>query len=128
VSWRSPGENEWISALRQALRPGAAPPAATEDAPTPFRHADPDRTAAILTAAGFEEVSLEPLDVPMYFGRDAEEGYPIMSDLLGWMVRDWDPAARHQAMDRLRRLLVRHESPDGVTFGCAAWLITARRA
>jgi SAM-dependent methyltransferase len=127
VSWRSAGENEWISALSQALRPGDAPPAPPEDAPTPFRHADPDRTAAILTAAGFEAVSLQPLDVPMYFGRDAEEGFPILRDLLGWMVRDLEPAAAHQALDRMRVLLDEHETADGVAFGCAAWLITARR-
>ena len=41
----------------------------------------------------------------MYFGRDAEK-----------------------AMTRLRDLLLQHQSPDGVAFGCAAWLITARRA
>lgn len=128
VSWRGPAENEWISALSQALRPGGPPPAPPEDAPTPFRHADPDRTAAILGAAGFEAVRLEPLDVPMYFGRDAEEGFPILRDLLGWMVRDLEPAAAHHALDRMRVLLGEHETGDGVAFGCAAWLITARRS
>ena len=128
VSWRSAGENEWISALSQALRPGGPPPAPPEDAPTPFRHADPDRAAAILTAAGFEAVRMETLDVPMYFGRDAEEGFPILRDLLGWMVRDLEPAAADQALDRMRVLLGEHETADGVAFGCAAWLITAHRA
>ena len=128
VSWRSPTDNEWfISLVRAMLGDAPLPPPPPPTAPSPFRHADPSATTGILTAAGFAQVELQPLDVPMYFGRDAEEGYPIMRDLLGWMVRDQDSAARHQALDRLRRLLVEHESADGVTLGSAAWLITARR-
>jgi SAM-dependent methyltransferase len=129
VSWRSPADNEWFSSLvRAMLGDTPLPPPPPPTAPSPFRHADAAATTGILTAAGFAQVQLRPLDAPMYFGRDAEEGYPIMSELLGWMVRDRDPAARDRALDRLRRLLIEHESADGVTFGCAAWLITARRA
>ena len=102
VSWRSAPENEWISALRQALLPGAPAPEPPENAPTPFRHADRRRTTALLAASGFEEVDLEPLDIAMYFGRDAEEGFPVLRDLLGWMVRDLDPTAAEDAFGRLR--------------------------
>jgi hypothetical protein len=63
----------------------------------------------------------------MYFGRDADEGLPVLRDLLGWMVRDLEPAAAEQAFLRLRDLLRAHETPDGVAFGCAAWLVSARR-
>ena len=63
-----------------------------------------------------------------------DEYYGPSLSMIGWsvfvgpMVRDRDPAARDGPLDRLRRLLIEHESADGVTFGCAAWLITARRA
>jgi hypothetical protein len=63
----------------------------------------------------------------MYFGRNAEEGLPILRDLLAWTVRDLDPAAAATAVERLRNLLRDHETPHGVAFGSAAWLITARR-
>jgi hypothetical protein len=128
VSWRTAGENEWITSLFGALTPDAPPPTPPADAPTPFRHADPADTTRILTDAGFHEVALEALDVPMYFGRDADEGFPILKDLLGWTVRDLEPSDAEKAMTRLRDLLLQHQSPDGVAFGCAAWLITARRA
>lgn len=127
VSWRSAGENEWISAIREALLPGVAAPEPPAEAPTPFRHADPSGTRALLVAAGFEEVDLVPLDATMYFGSDADEGFPVLRDLLGWMVRDLEPAVAQQAMARLRDLLRDHETPAGVALGCAAWLVTARR-
>lgn len=127
VSWRSPAENEWIGSLAQALRPDAPAPHPPPDAPNPFRHADPEGTTAILTAAGFEQVRLRPLDAAMYFGRDADEGFPILADLLGWMVRDLSPTARETSLERLRRLLAEHQTADGVAMGCAAWLVTALR-
>lgn len=128
ASWRSAAENEWISALRQALLPGVPAPEPPENAPTPFRHADRRRTTALLAASGFAGVDLEPLDIAMYFGRDAEEGFSVLRELLGWMVRDLDPTAAEDAFGRLRNLLRDHETPEGVALGGAAWLITARRA
>lgn len=127
VSWRSAAENEWIGALAGALRPDVPPPRPPEEAPSPFRHADRDATRAILESAGFEAIALTPLDAHMYLGRDADEGFGVMSRMLGWMVQDVDSTAREHAMTRLYRTLEEHETPDGVSFGCAAWLITARR-
>ena len=127
VSWRSAAENEWFTSLVHALRPDLPVIAPPPDAPSPFRHADPDVTTSILTAGGFEQVALTPLDAPMYFGRDAEEGFRVVSDLLAWMVREVEPAERVESLARLRGLLQAHETGDGVAMGCAAWLITAAR-
>ena len=127
MSWRSAAENEWFTSLVHALRPDLPVIAPPPDAPSPFRHADPDVTTSILTAGGFEQVALTPLDAPMYFGRDAEEGFRVVSDLLAWMVREVEPAERVESLARLRGLLQAHETGDGVAMGCAAWLITAAR-
>ena len=127
VSWRSAAENEWFTSLVHALRPDLPVIAPPPDAPSPFRHADPDVTTSILTAGGYEQVALTPLDAPMYFGRDAEEGFRVVSDLLAWMVREVEPAERVESLARLRGLLQAHETGDGVAMGCAAWLITAAR-
>ena len=127
VSWRSAAENEWFTSLVHALRPDLPVIAPPPDAPSPFRHADPDVTTSILTAGGFEQVALTPLDAPMYFGRDAEEGFRVVSDLLAWRVREVEPAERVESLARLRGLLQAHETGDGVAMGCAAWLITAAR-
>jgi hypothetical protein len=47
--------------------------------------------------------------------------------MFGWMVEDLDRAAATHAFDRMRATLRAHETTDGVAFGSAAWLITARR-
>jgi SAM-dependent methyltransferase len=126
VSWRGPSENEWFSSLVRALL-GDPPPPPPPSAPSPFRHADASATTEILHTAGFGGVELQPIDTPMYFGGDADEGFLILRDLLGWMLQDRDPAARRQALEQLRSLLVEHQTDDGVALGCAAWLITALR-
>lgn len=128
VSWRSPSENEWITSLFGALTPNTPAPRPPADAPSPFRHADPLATTAILNDAGFGDIVLRPLDTPMYFGRDAAEGFPIMRDLLSWTVRDLEPDQAEEAWGRLLTLLREHETEDGVALGCAAWLVTACRA
>jgi SAM-dependent methyltransferase len=128
VSWRSAAENEWISALRQALVPGGPAPEATADAPGAFRHAGRDDTIAILATAGYDHIGLEPLDLPIYFGRDAADASSVLGPLFGWMVRDLDPGAADQAFDRMRQVLRAHQTADGVAFGSATWLITARRS
>lgn len=126
VSWRSAPENDWLSELREALVPGGPAPEATSNAPGPFRHANRKDPVAILAAAGYHDIRTECLDVPMYFGRDADEAFSVLGPLFGWMVEDLEPAASN-AFDRMRATLRAHETTDGVAFGSAAWLITARR-
>jgi hypothetical protein len=43
------------------------------------------------------------------------------------MLDGLDPAGRDRAVADLRRRLEAHAGPDGVEFGSAAWLVTARR-
>jgi SAM-dependent methyltransferase len=128
VSWQGPDRNEWLTSFADALTlgKGMAPP--PPDAPTPFAHADPARTTQILTDAGFEDVAIEGVEAPMYFGAHAEEGYAILSEMLGWMTGDLEGADRARALDNLRATLEAHETPEGVAYRSASWLITARRA
>lgn len=127
VSWQGPDRNEWLRSFVEALTLGAGlapPPPGT---PTPFAHADPERTTEVLTEAGFRDVEIEGLELPMYFGADADEGYAVLSELLAWMIGDRTGADRKKALDNLRATLAAHETTDGVAYGSAAWLITARR-
>jgi hypothetical protein len=55
----------------------------------------------------------------MYFGCDAAAGCPVLRELLGWMVRDADPATARKAWDEFRHLPQDYET-DGVAIGCAA--------
>jgi hypothetical protein len=98
------------------------------DLPTPFRHADREGTAAVLERAGFEDVGFEAIDAAMYLGSDAADGFPKLRDLFGWMVRDLPAAELERALARMLDVLRAHETPAGVAFASATWLVTARRA
>jgi SAM-dependent methyltransferase len=125
MSWRAPQDNEWITAVTAALtlgRPGPVPPAGV---PGPFGHADRDRTTAHLEAAGFAAVEFAEVDAPVYLGRDADQGFGVLSVALRWMTEGLTDQQREDAVGRLRDALVAKETPEGVAFGSAAWLITA---
>jgi SAM-dependent methyltransferase len=126
ISWRSARDNEWISSLREALLPDAGSIEGPGDAPGPFRHAAPDEVVAILTAARFDDINIEPLDAPFVVGRDGEHAFSMLSPMFGWMVADLDAAAAARAFKRMRATLRAHETPQGVSFGSASWLISAR--
>ena len=127
MSWQGPERNEWFLSFVDAmtLGRGLAPPPA--DAPNPFAHADPARTEVILTAAGFTDVDVEPLELPMYFGATVAEGHRVVGELLAWMTGALEPDDRARAFERLRETLEAHDTPDGPAFGSGAWLISARR-
>jgi predicted ester cyclase/SAM-dependent methyltransferase len=117
VSWRSAAENEWITILREALRPGGHPPEAAANEPGAFRHADRADTAAILAAAGYHDIAIDPLDLPVYFGRDAADAYSVLGPLFAWMVSDLDldPAAAGRAFGRMRQALRARQTAGGVS-------------
>ncbi|RJK94779.1 class I SAM-dependent methyltransferase [Vallicoccus soli] len=124
--WRAAAENAWITQVAGALSGVAAPPTAGT-APGPFSLADPRHVEAVLTAAGWSGVALEPRDAPLWFGEDAEDALRFLLGLFGWQLDGRPAADREAAVDRLRASLVRHEGPRGVRYASAAWLCTARR-
>lgn len=127
VAWQSPAENEWIREISGALSGGRALPVPPADAPGPFSLADPDRVHTLLGAAGFVDVALTGVSAPEWFGADADDAQRFVLGLMGWIVRDADDATRARAENALRATMAAHEGPAGVTFGSAAWVITATR-
>ncbi|MGY1706084.1 class I SAM-dependent methyltransferase [Geodermatophilus sp. SYSU D00697] len=127
LTWQSLERNEWITACRDALAAGREFPLPPPGRPGPFALSDPERISDLLPAAGFRDVHLESLELPMYFGRDAADAEVFLLRQLGWMLEGLDPGRREEAVGALRGSLAAHESPDGVTYGSAAWLVTGRR-
>jgi SAM-dependent methyltransferase len=129
LAWRDLAQNEWLMTVRGALALGRDLPTPPPDAPTPFSLADPDRVQARLTAAGFGDIELTPVDEPADLGADADDAFAwfstvgIVEGLLGGI----DEAGRAQGMDNLRAAFKEAETSDGVLLGTAAWLITATR-
>jgi hypothetical protein len=77
-------------------------------------------------------VDLAPVEEPMYFGATAEAAFELLRNV--GLVRglsialQFNEAEKQEALDRLREMLRRHETADGVLIESRAWVTTARRA
>ncbi len=125
--WQPVSANGWFSEIVGAFAAGRPMPAPPPNAPGPFGLADPARTRAVLSDAGFQDVEIRPMAELMWFGRDADDAVAFIRGLLGWMLEGLDDGARDRAEGDLRRTAQRHVTDAGVEFDSATWLVTARR-
>lgn len=128
LTWQPLPRNEWIREFATALASGRDLPVPSPEAPGPFSLSDPARVRALLDGAGFTSVDCQPLDAPMRFGAGVEDAYDFVLGLSGWMADGLDEAGRARALAALRRSIEAHATPDGVVYGSAAWVVTARRS
>lgn len=124
--WQEIAANEWVTAIDTAL--GDAEEAAAEDEtsgyePGPFSLADPALCASLLEGAGYVDVRVDGLDLPLAFGTVRQ----ARAFLETWMDEDLDADGRVQAAAALARLLEENAAADGVRLASATWLVTARR-
>lgn len=130
VCWQRLADNEWALTPVLATMPHVGvPDAPGPDAPGPFAFGDPDRIKAILSAAGWDDMGIEPFTTSIHVGgaSTAEEAVAYYRDdafgkvLFGRADADAQSAAADALLDELRR----HESPEGVRLGAATWIVTA---
>jgi SAM-dependent methyltransferase len=127
--WQSLDRNEWAAAIDEALSPGTGIPAPPTGA-NPFSLAEPDVVESILRPAGFNELSFVDVHEPVFYGPDAATAYAIVCTMSSTrqVLASIDATAAELASTRLRRLLVAHETSQGVEFDSRAWIVTAKRA
>jgi SAM-dependent methyltransferase len=125
--WQALEANEWMTEILGALAAGRQLPVPPPDAPGPFSLADPGRIREVLTASGHRQVEVEGLAEPEWWGADVDDALTFVLGFAGWLLDGLDDAARGRALADLRRRLADHRTADGVEFGSAAWLVTARR-
>lgn len=124
VVWRSVAENAWMYELMRALTghmPAEPPPG-----PGAFGLADPERARALLVGAGLAEVGVEACAAPVVLGRDVEEAFGLVRQILAGGLEGLGPVDRERAIAALRAVLADGAGPDGVALGSAAWLLTGR--
>lgn len=129
LAWREFADNEWITALRDALAVGRALPTPAAGSPGPFGLADRDQTDGILAAAGFEDIGFERLEEPIFLGADADDAFSFVSTfgMTRGLTQDLDDAGRAAALEALHACLRAHETSGGVLFAGSAWLVRATR-
>jgi SAM-dependent methyltransferase len=126
--WRTMLENDWAREPLAAALPHLTTPPEPQDpfAPGPFALADPERTKGILTAAGWRDVSLEPLSLPYRVGADAEDALSLMLKIgpMGRLLRE-QPEAVPKVLPALQALIAKRATAEGVMFTAACWLVRA---
>jgi len=127
LTWQAFPRQEWIREFSTALAAGRDLPGPPADAPGPFTLAEPDVINHVLTSAGYTDFALDDRPAPMRFGDNADDAYQLVLGLLGWMLDGLDDAGRARAQDALRATIDAHETPDGVIYDSAAWIIRATR-
>jgi len=124
--WQTMADNPWLPAFRDAVAVGRDLPMPPPDAPGPFALGDPDRVAALLTAAGFAEVDVQAVSTTHRAG-SADE---LWNGLLGGTVRTTaqlraqSPARR----ERIRAAFAELVAAEGLEIPVAAVLASGRRA
>jgi SAM-dependent methyltransferase len=122
--WQARDDNEWAVAIDEVV--GSAWP----EGVGPFSLSDRDATTRMLERAGFADVAFEHVDEPMFFGLEVSEAFEWVSGFsdVSQALAAMEPAARDDAVQRLRDVLGAHVRPGhGVTFASRAWLVSARR-
>jgi SAM-dependent methyltransferase len=129
LAWQATARNEWIMVVRESMAAGRDLPMPPPGAPGPAALADPDDVEALLTGVGFEAVELTSLEEPLWFGANADAAYAFVGGIgiVKGLSDGLDAAARADAHEKLKAALRSHETPEGVRFGSAVWLITARK-
>lgn len=132
--FRDRAENEWATALLPILQ-RFAPDAAAVPLPEkgPFAFAEPRRIGEILTAAGFAEPTIRPLD----FAFAAGEGADPVADAVAYfrrigpfasLLRALDEAGREAAVAEVADVAAAHRDGDRVVFRAAAWIVSCTSA
>ncbi len=127
LTWQPLENNEWVREFTSALAAGRCLPGPAADVPSPFALSDPERVHSVLTSAGFTDIELEGASEGMWFGTDTDDAHQFVLGLLGWMLAGLDDDRRAHALDALRSRMATHETPDGVVFDSAIWLVRATR-
>ncbi|GAC1603682.1 MAG: class I SAM-dependent methyltransferase [Acidimicrobiales bacterium] len=128
LAWRSLEDNEWLTEIRSALAVGRELPRPPANIPGPFGLAGEGHIRSVLTAAGYTDIELRRVDEPIDFGEDLDEAVAFLETfgITRGLTQGLDDTARTAALTALQDTAARHTTPDGVLFGSAAWLITAR--
>ena len=128
--WREAKQNPWmILPLREAKKHAPPLPETNPEDPGPFAFADDTRVRRVLSAAGFADIVVTPvdLDLDLAIGRGLDAA---VAGALGIgptsRILDGQPeAVRAAAAADIRKALAERAKGDSVPLGAAIWMVTA---
>ncbi|HYI35950.1 MAG TPA: class I SAM-dependent methyltransferase [Thermoleophilaceae bacterium] len=135
VVWRQKIENDWMYRAEQAVESFVEEDEQSDEptcGPGPFSMANADTTSGILTAAGFEQISLRRSDLPYRIGADLDAAVALALAIgpAGEVMRlagDDAERLRPKIEAAVRGELAGLEAADGVMATSSTWIVTAVR-
>ena len=133
VVWRSKVENDWLYRAQTITEQFVTKPEEYDEptcGPGPFSMANADTTSGILLTAGFTDITLRRLDLPITIGSSVDEAIEMVMALgpAGEILRLAGDRAAHlhePIAQALREGLAEWESPDGVRAPASTWVVSA---
>jgi SAM-dependent methyltransferase len=127
--WRSPEENPFLTTGAQAtahLMPEMPP--REPGAPGPFAFADAGRVEEVLAAAGWDRVTVDPVDVPCAFPESDLLRYLARIGPVGQALREADDAKRAEVLAVARAAYEPFVEGEEVRFTARCWSVGAENA
>jgi SAM-dependent methyltransferase len=128
LCWRTPAENPvMVLPMAAAARHLPPPVPPTPGAPGPFAFADADRLRAILAAAGFRDIAIEPQDMGAG-GNSLDDALDLVLRIgpLGSALRE-RPDLRPAVVADVRAALEARLVDGRVFLPSATWIVSARK-
>jgi len=127
VAWRSPAENPFMTTAARAaapLLPSLRPP--DPSGPGQFGFADSDRARRILSASGWQAISIHPVDVACQIAERDLFAYVTKLGPVGLALKDVDDATRAEVVTAVHAAFIPFVKEGAARFNGACWLVTAR--
>jgi ubiquinone/menaquinone biosynthesis C-methylase UbiE len=134
VCWQDLAKNPWaarpLEAVMRLLPESAMPDMLREGRPGPFFLSDPARVRAILGDAGWKDVSLEPVEMPLHLAGaatvDEAVDYSLQIGPAARAMAEAPDALKPELEAALREALAPFASARGVFMNGAAFVVGAR--
>jgi ubiquinone/menaquinone biosynthesis C-methylase UbiE len=133
VVWRAKVENDWLYRAQTITERFVTKPEEYDEptcGPGPFSMANADTTSGILLSAGFADVTLRRLDLPINMGTDVEQAIDLAMALgpAGEILRLAGDRAAHlhePIREALREGLTDWMTTDGLIAPASTWVVSA---
>ncbi|MFE6360778.1 class I SAM-dependent methyltransferase [Streptomyces sp. NPDC057806] len=129
VAWRGAEDNPFMTTAERAAAPVLPDlPARRPDGPGQFAFADPDKVRHLLSASGWADIDIRPVDVTCVLPTADLVRYFTRLGPLGLILPDVDEPTRTRLVEAVRPAFDRYVQGAEVRFTAACWSVGARAA
>jgi SAM-dependent methyltransferase len=125
VCWRDPAENPFMTLTARATAHLLELPARVPNTPGPYGLADPERTRAILTDAGWSGVEVRPFDAVCTMPAGELMTFFTRIGPLREALAAADDQLRAEVLDAVRAAAAPFVKGDRASFEAALWIVDA---